>query len=138
MVTECPALQEATILIADDDPSVRELLETVLRKDGCRVLTASDGQQAVAAASRQKVDVVLLDLRMPRLSGLEALQRLLEVDERVVVIVLTGYGALDTAREAMRLGAYDYVTKPFDITFLEEVIADSLSLKQEIALGGEQ
>ena len=138
MVTECPVLQGASILIADDDPSVREFLETVLRKEGCRVLTASDGQQAVAAASRQKVDVVLLDLRMPGVSGLEALQRLLEVDERVVVIVLTGYGALDTAREAMRLGAYDYVTKPFDIDFLEEVIADSLSLKQEIALDREQ
>ena len=138
MVTECPVLQGASILIADDDPSVREFLETVLRKEGCRVLTASDGQQAVAAASRQKVDVVLLDLRMPGVSGLEALQRLLEVDERVVVIVLTGYGALDTAREAMRLGAYDYVTKPFDPAFLEEVIADSLSLKQEIALDREQ
>lgn len=138
MVTECPVLQGASILIADDDPSVCKFLETALSKEGCRVLTASDGQQAVAAASRQKVDVVLLDLRMPRLSGLEALQRLLEVDERMVVIVLTGYGALDTAREAMRLGAYDYVTKPFDIAFLEEVIADSLSLEQEIALGREQ
>jgi two-component system response regulator AtoC len=138
MVTECPVLQETTILAADDDPSVRTFLETALRAEGRRVLTVSDGQQAVATVSSQKVDVVLLDLMMPGLSGLEALERLLQADAALVVIVLTGYGAVNTAREAMRLGAYDYVTKPFDISFLEEVITDSLSLRQEIALGGEQ
>jgi DNA-binding NtrC family response regulator len=127
-----------TILAVDDDASVLAFLEIALRAEGRRVLTASDGQQAVAAVSHQKVDVVLLDLIMPGLSGLGALERLLEEDPDLVVIVLTGYGAVNTAREAMRLGAYDYVTKPFDISFLEDVIADSISIRRANGLDGEQ
>ena len=134
MAIECPVHDETTILVADDDPSIREFLKTALGREGRRVVTASDGQEAVTVVSRRKVDVVLLDLRMPRLGGLEALERLLETDAELIVIVLTGYGALNTAREAMRLGAYDYVTKPFDPAFLEDVIADSLSLRQKIAV----
>ena len=129
-MTEHSVPDATTILVVDDEPSVRNVLKMALRREGRRVVTASNGQQAVAKASRQKLDVVLLDLRMPRLCGIETLQRLLEVDPGLVVIVLTGYGSIETAREAMRLGAYDYLTKPFDVALLEEVVGDSLHQKQ--------
>ena len=122
-----------TILVVDDDESVRKFLKEALCGEERQILTASNGQQALTMASRQQVDVVLLDLKMHGLSGIETLQLLLKVDAGIVVIVLTGNGSIETAREAMRLGAYDYLTKPFDLTFLEEVIADSLRLKQKIA-----
>ncbi|MCK4375178.1 MAG: response regulator [Candidatus Brocadiae bacterium] len=127
-----------TILVVDDDPSLCKILKNALRKEGRRVITAPSGQQAVTRTSRQKVDVVLLDLKMPGLSGIETLQRLLELDPRLVVIVLTAYGSVESAREAMRLGAHDYLTKPLDLAFLEEVIADSLHQKQRSPVGKEQ
>jgi YesN/AraC family two-component response regulator len=81
-------------------------------------------------ASHDKPDIVLLDLKMPGLSGIETLQRLMAIDPDLVVIVLTGHGSMETVKEAMRLGAYDYLTKPVTPEFLEEIMADNLSLKK--------
>ena len=127
-----------SILVVDDEEMVRSFLETAISSKGHRVLTASDGQQAERMAARHEFDVVLLDLVMPGPSGTETLQHLLKARPGLVVIMLTGYGSLDSAREAMRLGAYDYLTKPIDPVFLNEVIADNLHLKQEMAFSVEQ
>ena len=137
-MTERPVPEAATILVVDDEQSVRNFLKQALCREGRQIVITSNGHQALKMAARQQVDVVLLDLKMPRLSGIETLKRLLEVDAGLVVIVLTGHGSIETVREAMRLGAYDYLTKPFDMAFLEEVIADSLHLKQKIAADTER
>lgn len=129
-----PGVPEATtILVVDDDASVREFLAKAFGGQGCHVLTACDGQAAASLASQQSIDVVVLDLKMPGWTGQQTLRRLLDVHPDLVIIVLTGYGRTESAREAMRLGAYDYVTKPFDFAFLEEVVADSLHQKRKAA-----
>ncbi len=137
-MAEQPVANAATILVVDDEPSVCEFLKNTLRSETRRLLIASSGQEALTRASRQQIDVVLLDLKMPGVGGIETLRRLLEIDAGLAVIVLTGYGSIDTAREAMRLGAYDYLTKPVDAALLEEVIADSLHLKQKIRVHTKQ
>jgi two-component system NtrC family response regulator len=129
---------ELVILVVDDDSSVRDFLRDVLSRKGRTVLTASNGQQALETASSRQLDVILLDMKMPGLGGTETLRRLLEVDAGMVVIILTAYGSIQTAREAMRFGAYDYLTKPVQPRFLEEVIADSLHQKQRTAVSLEQ
>lgn len=129
MMAERVVEDAASILVVDDCPSVREFLERVFLGKGGRVLTAANGQHALTIASREKPDVVLLDLKMPGLGGLEVLQRLLQMDTELIVIVMTGYGCIESARQAMRLGAYDYLTKPFDPDLLQEVVAESLSPK---------
>ena len=130
-MTEPDAQEPTTILVVDDDPSVRRFLKSALRKKGHRVVAAATGQEAVPMVFHQQVDIVLIDVKMPGLSGTQTLRHLLEVDPSLAVIMLTGYGSIATAREAMRLGAYDYLTKPFDPAYLEEAIADSLHLKQK-------
>jgi DNA-binding NtrC family response regulator len=71
--------------------------------------------------------LVLLDIKMPKMDGIEVLKRIKKIDKDLVVVMITGYGALDTAKEAMKLGAYEYVTKPFDLDFIKAVIRDVLS-----------
>ena len=135
---EHPTAGATTILIVDDEPSIRKLLKRALRRSGRRLVGASNGHRALILASRQKVDVVLLDLKMPGMSGIRVLERLLEVDPGMVVIVITAYGSIETARQAMRLGAYEYLTKPFDMDLVEQVIDDGLHLKQRIPVDIEQ
>ena len=129
-----PMTRTITILVVDDEPFVRGLVVDALSAQGRCLLSASSGEEAVAMASAQKLDAIVLDLKMPGMSGIETLRRLLEIDDTLAAIVLTGYGSAETAREARRLGAYDYVTKPFDMAFLGEVVADSLLQKQICAV----
>ena len=137
-MTEHPVPAATTILVVDDEQSVRHFLQKALRRAGRRVVTASDGQQALRIDTRHHVDVVLLDLKMPGLSGMETLQRLLKADAGLVVIVLTGYGCGESACEALRLGACGCLTKPFDLAPLEEMIADGLQRKQKTAVATHQ
>lgn len=104
----------ATILIADDDDSLRRVLEFQLREGGYEVLTAADGLAALELFTGAEVDCLLTDLRMPGLSGLELIRRASAIASETPVIVITAYGDVETAVEAMRAGAFDYVTKPFN------------------------
>lgn len=133
-----PAPDATTILVVDDQPSARKSLKTALRRNDRRVVTASNERRALVLAARQKVDVVLLNLKTPGMSGIEALERLLDVDPGLVTIVITAYGSIETAREAMRLGAYEYLTEPLEMDLVEQVIDDTLHLKQRIAVDIEQ
>src|SRR5574341_1539782 len=101
-----------SILIVDDEASVRESLEKVLSKAGYLTFTASSGNDALAHLAKEKVDIVLSDLKMPDGDGVDLLKRIKNNFPDIEVILLTGYGTIETAVEAMREGAYDFITKP--------------------------
>jgi two-component system response regulator AtoC len=101
------------VLVIDDEESFRHLLSVILEKEGYDVDTAKDGQEALERMERGLFDEVLCDIRMPRMDGIEFLTELRKVDSDATVIMMSAYGTLDTAVEAMKLGAYDYISKPF-------------------------
>ncbi|MFN3198769.1 MAG: sigma-54-dependent transcriptional regulator [Bradymonadia bacterium] len=102
------------VLIADDDPTLRELLAEIMADDGYETHTVSDGDQAIAALVERRPDLVLTDLRMPGVDGLRVVDAARRCDPPVPVIVLTAYGSVPKAVEAMRRGAFDFVTKPIE------------------------
>jgi two-component system, NtrC family, response regulator HydG len=104
---------KARILVVDDQRNMRLTTAMVLRGEGFEVLEASDGNEALALVSAEPVDLMLTDLKMAPVDGLTLLKRALEVRPKMQVIVMTGFGSIETAVEAMRRGAYDYVSKPF-------------------------
>lgn len=103
----------ATVLVVDDEPDMRWLLSAVLEAEKLKVLTAGDGYEAVASTSKHRPDVVLLDLKMPKMDGMAALEKLVKVDANLPVIIVTSYGNIPSAVQAMKAGAYDFLTKPF-------------------------
>jgi DNA-binding NtrC family response regulator len=102
-----------TLLVVDDEPEMRALLEDIFTAEGMRVVSVADGSEAAEAYRRERPAVVLLDLMMPQLSGLGALPEIRQVDPLACVIILTAFVEVPKAVQAMRLGAYDYLTKPF-------------------------
>jgi two-component system response regulator AtoC len=102
-----------TILIIDDEPGLRQTVSLILAEEGYQVHTASDGEEGLARARELDPDLILCDVRMPRLSGLEFLDRFRAENGRAMVVVMTAYGSLELAVEAMKRGAYDYLPKPF-------------------------
>jgi two-component system nitrogen regulation response regulator GlnG len=106
------------ILVVDDEAEIRSLLGTVLQAKGYEIATAEDGAAAVAAVPRERPAVILLDLSMPRMNGMDALPEIKRLDPEVPVVICTAHADLATAVRAMKLGAYDYLTKPFDVELL--------------------
>jgi two-component system nitrogen regulation response regulator GlnG len=102
------------VLVVDDQDDMRWLLSRLLREQGFEVDTADDGAQALLRVQQEALEVILLDLKMPRLDGLQALAQIRELAPEVPVIVITAYGDVPSAVQAMKLGAYDFLTKPFD------------------------
>ncbi|MBI2502839.1 MAG: sigma-54-dependent Fis family transcriptional regulator [Candidatus Latescibacteria bacterium] len=102
------------ILIADDDASHRAMLRATLAAEGYTTAEAGDGEEAVRQVEAQAFDLVLLDLRMPRLDGVEALRRIKSINPSLPVLIMTAYAAVDTAVQTLKIGAYDYLTKPLD------------------------
>jgi DNA-binding response OmpR family regulator len=107
------------ILVVDDEPEGVELLQEFLVAKGYEVLTASDGEEALRRVKEERPHVILLDVRMPRMNGLEVLKRVREMDHEVGVIMVTAVNEEETGHQALQLGAFDYITKPFDFTYLE-------------------
>jgi len=101
------------ILICDDEEGVRESLNLILEKD-YNLFFASNGPEAVAVVKSKPVDVVLLDIKMPRVNGFDVLKELKKTNPRLKIIIATGYKSVETAQEAVRLGASEYIVKPFD------------------------
>jgi len=116
-------------LVVDDEPAVLEMLSRSLEDEGYRVLTVDRGEGAVAKAREEKPEVVLLDIRMPGMDGIETLGQIREFDKDSSIILLTAYGSMDTVIEAMKLGAYDYITKPLDLEKLKSLIKAALEVK---------
>lgn len=106
--------ESARILIVDDEKGMRDLLSFMLRTEGYRVFEAGNGQMATEHLAIQDVDVVITDLMMPNVNGLELLRHIRERDADVVIIIMTAYASLQTAIESMKFGAYDYLIKPFE------------------------
>ena len=115
------------ILVVDDNKETCDALTEIFTEQGYQTFSALSGQLALDTVKKREPELVLLDIKMPKMDGIEVLKRIKKIDKEVVVVMITGYGALDTAKEAMRLGAYDYVTKPFDVDFIKAVIRDALS-----------
>lgn len=111
-----------TILVVDDEKSVRELLERFLKLTGYNVVTAANGREALNRLSLGEAKIVLLDLRMPEMSGMDVLRKLAEEFPKYCVIVISADFDIQTAIEAMKLGAYDYIVKPFDVQDVKEKI----------------
>ena len=103
-----------TILLVDDDASLRRVLAHHLTEAGYQVLTAPDGKEGLSVFTEQQIDMVITDIQMPELSGLEMMRRINVMSPDVMVLVITAHGSIETAVEAMKLGAYDYITKPFN------------------------
>jgi two-component system, NtrC family, response regulator AtoC len=102
------------ILVVDDEPNLRRVLSAQLMRDGYDVHTAVDGEQALRILQENHIDLVITDLRMPNMDGMELLRRALELDEELPVVMITAHGTVDNAVEALKTGAFDYITKPFD------------------------
>ncbi|MDQ3754314.1 MAG: sigma-54 dependent transcriptional regulator [Acidobacteriota bacterium] len=119
----------SVVLIADDDNSLRRVLEFQLREADYEVLAVADGLAALEQFTAHEVDCVITDLRMPGLSGLELLRRARAINHDVPVIVITAFGEIETAVEAMRAGAFDYITKPFN---REQIL---LTIRKALAFG---
>ena len=106
--------QKPCILVVDDEPAMRESLKDWLVEDGYEVALASNGENAINMAAEKNFDVILLDLKMPGMDGIEALEKLKEVSPEAEILMMTAYAAVDTAVQAMKQGAFDYLVKPFD------------------------
>jgi len=119
------------VLIVDDELGVRESLRAILGGD-CEVLTASSGDDALALAEREPVDVVTLDLRMPGLGGIAVLERLKKLDPDVEVLIITGYGSFDTAVQGLRYRAFDYLAKPFDVDRVRQLVQAALARRAAV------
>jgi two-component system NtrC family response regulator len=118
------------ILVADDDESFRRVLEFGLKQQGYEVKTAADGEQALEQLKSERFDLLLSDMKMPGLSGLELLMRALELDRDLKVILITAYATVQQAVEAVKLGAFDYLTKPFEKEELAVTIQKALEFKR--------
>lgn len=109
-------IRDFRILVADDDEIALDVLSSLLSKEGYPVLTARDGIEAIAILRRDdSIGLVITDLRMPGADGLEVLRNTMRIDPDIAVVILTAYGTLDSALEAMEEGAFDYLTKPFKV-----------------------
>jgi DNA-binding NtrC family response regulator len=118
------------ILVADDDESLRRVIEFRLRQEGYEVKAAPDGIQALELLRNERFDLLLSDMKMPGLDGLELLTRALELDREIKVILITAYATVQQAVEAVKLGAFDYITKPFEKEELSVTIQKALQFKR--------
>src|SRR5574341_714189 len=118
------------ILVVDDEKSMRDLLSITLDKEGYDVLTAAGGEPAIEALHRESVDAVITDLRMPKVDGLQVLRVAKEISPDTAVIVITAVASTETAVEAMKLGAYDYITKPFKLDEVNLIVRNALERKR--------
>ena len=123
------APQRLRVLVVDDDAAIGELLDTLLTNDGFEVTVVSDPLKAEETARARRYHLALLDLMMPRQDGLETLRRLRRVDRDLAVVIVTGYPSLETAVDAMKLEAMDYLRKPFTVEELRAAIDRALKKK---------
>ena len=116
-----------SILVVDDEKNQREILETILSGEGYDVTTASSGEAAMKFVESRRFDLVLTDLKMTGMSGLDLLKELTNYDKSIIVILLTAHGSVDSAVDALRLGAFDYLQKPYDSEKLLETVSRALN-----------
>jgi EAL domain-containing protein (putative c-di-GMP-specific phosphodiesterase class I)/CheY-like chemotaxis protein len=124
------------VLVVDDEPSIRRVLSDFLKMEGFAVDMAPDGEAAVARLSEDQYDVVISDLKMPKLGGLELIGEVARLNPDALTIVMTGFGTVDTAIHAMKAGAYDYILKPFKVDVVLATIVQGLARRRKEAEQG--
>ena len=124
----------ATIMTVDDDEAARRMAKIIFERQGLRVIQAASGEEALAMLEQEQPHVVLLDLTMPGMDGLMTLKKIKAKHPQLPVIMVSARGEQETVREALRTGAYDYVTKPFSLDYLESTVLTKLL----IGIGGEK
>jgi DNA-binding NtrC family response regulator len=132
---EMNAADRNTILIVDDERTIRLAMKRVFEREGYRTALASDGREAIRSIGREEPSVVFLDVAMPGMDGLETLQRIKEMRAHLPVVIMTGFGSMETAIRAVQLGAYDYITKPLDLNQVRTITRramETVRLKDEI------
>lgn len=120
-----------TVLVADDEKSMTEFFEVMLSREGCRVLTASSAEEAMEVIVSGGLDLVITDINMPTAGGMEVIRKAAETDPDLPVIMITAYASTQTAIEAMKLGAYDYISKPFNNDEIKLVVAKALERRSD-------
>src|SRR5512138_3265309 len=118
----------ATILIVDDEESIRTSLAGVLEDEGYRTVFAVDGLEALAAIETELPDLVLLDIWMPRMDGMETLQRLKEKNPSLTVVMISGHGTIETAVRSTKLGAFDFIEKPLSLEKVLVTVRNALGM----------
>ncbi|HLE86671.1 MAG TPA: response regulator [Candidatus Brocadiaceae bacterium] len=118
--------KKPVILIVDDESDMCEMIAATLYEEGYVTDIVNSGKDAIKKVLDGGVDFVLLDIMMPEMSGIETLQRITAIQPGLPVVMITAYATLKTAQESMRLGAYDYITKPFNLGCVREVIKQGL------------
>jgi len=118
------------ILVVDDETSVRELLLTFLKDRGFSVAGAKDGHEALELAQKLKPQMIFLDIAMPGLNGIETLRRLRKETPESNVIMISGHADHDMALAALDLGAFDFIKKPFDLAYLQNVVLLKMTISQ--------
>src|SRR5512138_1486750 len=120
------------ILVADDEESMRWILSKALKKKGFTVDLARDGEEAMLLLRANSYDLAILDIKMPGMTGLELLDRVRELKSDLLVVIMTAEASMKNAVEAMKRGAYDYITKPFDLDIIDAII-EKVSRAREVA-----
>ncbi|SDF16332.1 response regulator [Sporolituus thermophilus] len=115
---------KATVLVIDDQPGIRRLLTEVLAEEGYAVYTSANGYEGIAMAKEIKPALTLMDMKMPGMDGIETLREMKRLGLGEKVLMMTAYGELDLVNQAREMGAYGYITKPFDIIALCQMIRE--------------
>lgn len=132
-------MDNGRILIIEGFQEISGFLRIFFEEEGYAVSKAVSAEEGLKKALNEKPDVVFVDLNIQKMGGIDVLRRLKEIDNGLTVIVITGFGTMEEARSAMKLGAYDYITKPIDIDFIKEVVSRALGsarLKNSRRLAG--
>ncbi len=127
--------EKKQVLIVDDEPNLRKILAAQLSRDGYDVMTAEDGEQGLGFLREHHIDLVITDLKMPKVDGMTLLREALRESPDLPIVMITAHGTVDTAVEALKLGAFDYLTKPFDKDEVRQVVAKALKTRE---LAGEE
>ena len=131
-MSQAQAIRSVDVIVIDDEESIREGCRQALESEGYRALVANDGIQGIRMVEESKPRLVLLDLRMPSIGGMEVLAQLTKIDPRIVPIIITGYGTVESAVTSMKLGAFDFIAKPFDMDQLLDVVTRGMSRYQSV------
>jgi two-component system, NtrC family, response regulator AtoC len=118
------------VLIVDDEPNLRKILSAQLTRDGYDVMTAEDGEQGLTLLREHHIDLVITDLKMPKVDGMTLLKKALEEEPELPIVLITAHGTIDTAVEALKSGAFDFVTKPFDKDEVRQIVAKALKTRE--------
>lgn len=114
------------VLVVDDQKGVRRLLEELFKKEGYEVNVAVDGRDSIEKVKANTPDIVLMDMKMPNMNGLEASEEIIKYDRNIPIIMMTAYGEIEIVQKALEVGVKKYITKPFDIIDLRNLVREVL------------